>query len=294
MFRKKIGISDVVITTILIGITLTCLIPILNTLAISFSDKDSAATGMVFLWPVHFTTVPYEATWKEAQFFLSFLNSIYRVILGGIINVLLTILMAYPLSKSKRAFKTKYIYLWITVFTMLFNGGLVPNYLLVQKLGLIDSIWALVLLGAVPVFSVIILMNYYKGILDSLEEAAFMDRANPFYILWKIYVPLSMPSIAVVALFSVVWHWNSFFDGLIYINTGARRPLQTYIQQLTFSVDYQRMNSMTAKQLDRQLQMSGLTFNSAKLMVSMIPILLIYPLLQRYFVSGVVLGAIKE
>lgn len=294
MFRKKIGISDILIVLILTATALACLVPVLNTLAISFSDKDSAGLGKVFIWPVNFTTVPYEALWKESQFFMSFFNSIYRVILGGIINVALTTLTAYPLSKSKRAFKPKYVYLWFIVFTMLFNGGLVPNYLLVQKLGLIDSIWALVLPGAVPVFSVIILMNYFKGIPDSLEEAAFMDGANPLYILWKIYVPLSMPSIAVVALFSLVHHWNTFFDGLIYINTSEKRPLQTYIQQLTFSVDYQRINSMNAEQMAKQMQMSGLTFNSAKLMVSMIPILLIYPLLQRYFVAGVVMGAVKE
>lgn len=294
MIRKKIGVTDVVITIILIAITVACLIPLLNTVAISFSDKDSAGAGKVFLWPVNFTTVPYQSIWKETQFFRSFLNSVFRVLLGAAINVLLTVLTAYPLSKSKRAFRHKYIYLWFIVFTMLFNGGLVPNYLLVQKLGLIDRIWSLVLPGAVPVFSVIILMNYFKGIPHSLEEAAFMDGANPFYILWKIYVPLSMPSISVITLFAVVYHWNSFFDGLIYITTVEKQPLQTYIQQLTFSIDYQRIASMNPEQLAKQMKMSGLTFNSAKLVVSLLPIILIYPFLQRYFVAGVVMGAVKE
>lgn len=294
MLKKKIDAADIIISSILISITLLCLIPILNTFAISFSDKTDAGLGHVFIWPVNFTTVPYEEIGKDPQFFLSFLNSIFRVALGGIINVVVVILMSYPLSKSTRVFKMKNIYMWFVVFTMLFNGGLVPNYVLVQKLGFIDSIWALVLPGAVPVFSVIILMNYFKGIPPSLEEAAVMDGANPFFILWKIFIPLSIPSIAVISLFSVVGHWNTFFDGLIYITTLSKQPLQTYIQQLQFGVDYQNMNAMNAKQITKQMQMSGLTFNSAKVMVSMIPILLIYPLLQRYFVTGIVMGAVKE
>jgi putative aldouronate transport system permease protein len=201
--------------------------------------------------------------------------------------------MAYPLSKSTKAFKAKNIYMWFIVFTMLFSGGLVPNYILVEKLGLIDKIWSLVLPGAVPVFSVIILMNYFKTIPESLEEAAFIDGANPFYILWRIFVPLAKPAIAVIALFSVVGHWNSFFDGLIYINTQEKYPLQTYIQTLTVGIDYQNMNSLKPEEIVKQMEVSNLTFNSAKIVVSMIPILLIYPFLQRYFVSGIVMGAVK-
>jgi ABC-type glycerol-3-phosphate transport system permease component len=291
---RKIVFSDFVILAVLILLTLMCLLPVLNTVAISFSDKDAASSGRVFLLPVGFTTIAYETLSKEALFVRVFANSVVRVILGGIINVFFCILTAYPLSKHKRAFKSKMVFMWFVVFTMLFNGGLIPNYLLVTGLGLTDTIWALVLPGAVPVFSVIILMNYFKGIPSSLEEAAFMDGANPYTIMWRIYVPLAKASLAVIALFSIVTHWNSFFDGLIYINKEENRPLQTYIQQLTFSVDYQRMNSMEAGALSRVMKMSGITFNSAKLVVSMIPILVIYPLLQRYFVHGVVMGAVKE
>jgi len=294
MMRKRLKISDVVIAILLIMSALICLVPLLNTIAISFSDKDAAAAGKVFLWPVKFTTIAYETLGKEKQFFMSFLNSVYRVLLGGAINIFFIIMTAYPLSKSKRAFKSKNIFLWFVVFTMLFSGGIIPNYVLVQRLGLINSIWALVLPGAVPVFSVIILMNYFKGIPASLEESAFIDGANPYQVLLRISLPLALPSLAVVGLFSIVTHWNSFFDGLIYINNNAKWPLQTYMQQLTFSIDYQRMGSMDAQQLARAQQMSGLTFNSAKLILSMIPILLIYPLLQRYFVTGMILGAVKE
>ncbi len=294
MLRKKISALDIIIFIILMLMTLTCLVPILNTIAISFSDKTSAGLGKVFIWPVNFTTAPYVEILKDTQFFRSFLNSLFRVVLGGVINVSLCIMMAYPLSKDSGVFKAKNIYLWFIIFTMLFNGGLVPNFLLVKQLGMIDHIWALVLPGAVQVFSIIILMNYFRSLPASLEEAAQMDGANPFFILQKILVPLAKPAIAVVTLFSVVNHWNSFFDGLIYINTPAKVPLQTYIQSINASVNYQNINSLTPEELLRQMELSSLTFNSAKIIISMIPIIIIYPLLQRYFLTGMVMGAVKE
>lgn len=294
MLRKKISGLDIIIFIILMLLTLTCLIPILNTVAISFSDKTSAGLGKVFIWPVNFTTAPYVEILKDAQFFRSFLNSMFRVVVGGIINVTLCIMMAYPLSKDSSVFKAKNIYLWFIIFTMLFNGGLIPNFLLVKNLGMIDHIWALVLPGAVQVFSIIILMNYFRTLPASLEEAAQMDGANPFYILRKILIPLAKPSIAVITLFSVVNHWNSFFDGLIYISSPAKVPLQTYIQSINASIDYQNINSLSPEELLRQMELSSLTFNSAKIIVSMIPIIIIYPLLQRYFLTGMVMGAVKE
>lgn len=294
MYRKKITVADIVILIVLILITLTCLIPVLNTIAISLSDKTSAGVGKVFVWPVNFTVAPYVEILKDTQFFKSFLISVGRVALGALINVFLCITMAYPLSKDKKAFRAKPFYMWFVIFTMLFNGGLVPNFLLVKELGLIDHIWALVLPGAVPVFSVLILMNYFKTLPPSLEEAALMDGANPIYILWKIFVPMGKPSIAVVTLLSVVYHWNTFFDGLIYINSTKKVPLQTYIFSLNASIDYQHINSMSPTDLLRQMELSSLTFNSAKIIVSMIPIIVLYPFLQRYFVTGITMGAIKE
>lgn len=291
--KRRIRISDIIIITILLVITASCLIPVVNTIAISFSDKTSAALGKVVFWPVGFTTAPYISIWQEKQFFKSFINSVNRVLLGVSISVLVTILTAYPLSKTKKAFKTRNIYMWFVIFTMLFYGGLVPNFILIRKLNLMDKIWALVLPGAVPVFSVLVLMNYFRGIPKSLEEAAYVDGANPYYILWRIYVPLAMPAIAAITLFSVVHHWNSFFDGRIYINTPSKMPLQTYIQTLSTNVDVSNMQYMTPEEIVRKLALSDLTFNSAKIVVSMIPIVIIYPFLQKYFVTGMVMGAVK-
>ncbi len=291
---KKFKISDVLIYLALLFCGLICLIPILNTVAISLSDKTSAALGLVRLWPVNFTTVSYGNMLEETQFWVSFMVSVKRVIIGVSLNMVVTILTAYPLSKSSSQFRTKSIYMWIVVFTMLFNGGLVPTFMVINKLNLMDTFWALVLPGAVPVFNVILLMNFFKGVPQSLEESASMDGAGPWTVLTQIYLPLSKPSLATIGLFSLVTHWNSYFDGKIYINSVSKLPLQTYIQSLSSSLNAEMMATMTAEEVQEQLAMSSLTFNSAKVVVSMIPILLIYPFLQKYFVTGMVVGAVKE
>lgn len=291
---KKIKMFDVVVTILLAFCGLICLIPILNTIAISFSDKTSAALGIVKLWPINFTTASYDNMMEETQFWVSFLVSLKRVILGVAINMVITILTAYPLSKSTGIFRSKNVYMWIVVFTMMFNGGLVPTFMVVNNLHLMDTMWALVLPGAVPVFNVILLMNFYKGIPQSLEESAWMDGAGAWTVLYRIYLPLCKPSLATIGLFSIVTHWNSYFDGKIYINSVEKMPLQTYIQALSSSMNAEQMALMTADELEEALAVSSLTFNSAKVVVSMVPILLIYPFLQKYFVTGMVVGAVKE
>lgn len=292
--KKKIKLSDVAINLILGFCGLICLIPILNTVAISFSDRTSAALGLVRLWPVNFTLASYQNMLEETQFWTSFLVSVKRVVIGVSLNMLLSILMAYPLSKSKSVFYKKKYYMWIVVFTMMFNGGLVPTFMVVNKLHMMDTFWALVLPGAVPVFNVIILMNFFKAIPQSLEESAYVDGAGAWTILFKIYLPLSKASLATIGLFAVVTHWNSYFDGKIYINSLTKLPLQTYIQSLATSINTDMMASMTPEEIQEMLEVSSLTFNSAKVVVSMIPILLIYPFLQKYFVTGMVVGAVKE
>lgn len=292
---KSKNFSDVFITVIayiiVIFMALLCLIPIINTVAVSLSGKIAATSGLVSFWPVDFTLVSYQEIMKDEQFFRSFFNSIARVLLGGVINLFMIITMAYPLSKNSKQFPQKNIFMWFIIFTMLFSGGLIPSYILVSKLNLLDTIWALVLPGAVPVFNVILLMNYFKGIPDELDEAARIDGASQFTVFLKIYLPLSVPCIATVALFTLVGHWNSFFDGIIYINSISKIPLQTYIQQLT--ADVREMSSMSVDEIKALSQISTKTFNAAKVFVTMIPILVVYPFLQRYFVTGLVMGSVK-
>ena len=172
---------------------------------------------------------------------------------------------------------------------MLFSGGIIPLYMVVSGLKLTDTIWALVLPGAVPVFNVILMINFFKSVPGSLDEAARIDGASPLTILVKIYLPVSLPALATVALFSIVGHWNDYFSGLLYMNKASLYPLQTYIQQLT--VDITQVTD--AEQLKQLSQMSNRAFNATKIVVSTIPLLVIYPFLQKYFVQGVMIGSLK-
>ena len=291
---QRFTLFDFFVYILLAFFALICLIPLLNSLAISLSDKTSAALGNVYLLPKNFTLAAYQEMVADNRYFTAFGVSLLRVALGVTINVSLSILMAYPLSKPRREFRSRDAYMWLLVFTMLFNGGLIPNYLLVKRLGLMDTMWALVLPGAVPVFSVIILMNFFKGIPRALEEAAHIDGANPVQILFRVFLPLAKASIATIALFSVVNHWNAFFDGKIYINTALKKPLQTYIQSLAVELSPSQLANMSPDEVIRKLELSDITFNSAKAIFSMIPILLVYPFLQKYFVTGLVMGSVKE
>ena len=288
---KTIGgkTADILIYLTVIFMTMCCLFPLLNMVAISFSDKAAASANMVGLVPVDFTTSAYKTLLGESQFWVSFWISIKRVFLGTIINMILTILLAYPLSKSKREFKGHDVYMYIVIFAMLFSGGMIPIYLTIKSYGLLNSIWALILPGAVPVFNVILLMNFFKGVPKSLEEAAAIDGASKLTILLKIYLPISMPALATIILFCIVNHWNDFFSGLVYMNKTSMYPLQTYIQQL--SVDMSQITD--PEQLKRFAQVSNKTLDAAKIVVSTIPLLIIYPFLQKYFAEGITLGAVK-
>ncbi|WP_199620794.1 carbohydrate ABC transporter permease [Paenibacillus alkalitolerans] len=289
MARRKLTLTDIIILCILLAVSFTCFLPVVHVIAVSFSDKAAAAAGLVTLFPVGFTAFPYKYLLDDQQFFRSLLVSVERVLLGGGINLLLTILMAYALSKEKKEFPGRNVYMWIIVFTMLFNGGLIPWFMVVKTVGLLDTIWALVLPGAVPVFNVILLMNFFRGIPKEIKEAAVVDGAGPWRTMIQMFVPLALPAIATVTLFSVVGHWNAFFDGLILINKQENVPLQTYIQQLV--VRPADFSSMRAEDI---ANLSQRTFNAAKIVVTMLPILLIYPFLQRYFVQGITLGSVKE
>ena len=285
-------IVDTLVLIICVCIFVICILPLINVLALSFSGKEAAIAGKVSLWPVDFTLDSYKYLLQENRFFLSFWMSVKRVFLGVIINMVLTVLMAYPLSLEVRQFPSRDRYMWLLIFTMLFNGGVVPWYFVIRSLGMLDSIWALVLPGAVPVFNVILVINFFRNIPKAIKESAQLDGIGPLGMLVQIYIPLAKPAIATVSLFSIVNHWNSFFDGMLLMNTPEKMPLQTYIQSLVIRISDITQSGLSAEQLaDR---MSQRTFNASKIVVSTIPILLIYPFLQKYFVTGITLGSVKE
>ena len=283
-------ISRIIIWAVVILLTLSCLLPLINMVAISFSGSNAVSANKVGLLPVDFNTSAYKKLLGDAQFWKSFLISVERVVLGTFINMVFTISMAYPLSKSRNRFRAREIYMKIVIFAMLFSGGIIPLFMVVSKLHLTNTIWSLVLPGAVPVFNVILLINFFKGVPDSLDEAARIDGAGPLTVLLKIYLPVSLPALATVALFAIVNHWNDYFSGLIYMSKAEMYPLQTYIQQLT--VDLTQITD--ANQLKQLASINNRTFNSAKIVVSTIPLLIIYLFLQKYFVTGMVIGAVKE
>jgi ABC-type glycerol-3-phosphate transport system permease component len=283
-------IVDYLITALLILVGVTALLPLVNTLAISLSDKAAVSGGMVGLLPVGFNLDAYRFILRDDKFWQAFGVSILRVLLGGALNFALAVLTAFPLSRTTRAFPARNVFMWLFVFGMILNVGIVPWYLTVSGYGLLDTIWALVLPGAVPIWSVILLMNFFRSIPKELDEAARIDGANPWQLLWSIYLPTSLPALATITLFSIVGHWNSFFDGLILMNNPDNYPLQTYIQQLVIA----DRPALHGGQAQLMAQLSNNTLNAAKLFVAMIPILLVYPLLQRYFVRGIMLGAVKE
>jgi ABC-type glycerol-3-phosphate transport system permease component len=283
-------IVDWLITAFLLVVGVSTLLPLVNTLAISLSDKAAVSGGMVGLFPVGFNLNSYGYILNDEKFWRAFGISVLRVVLGGGLNFVLAIFTAFPLSRATKAFPARDLFMWLFVFGMILNVGIVPWYLTISGYKLIDNIWALVLPGAVPIWSVIILMNFFRSIPKELDEAARIDGANPWQLLWNIYLPTSLPALATITLFSIVGHWNSFFDGLILMNDPINYPLQTYIQQLVIA-DRPALHGGQAQML---AQLSGNTLNAAKLFVAMIPILLVYPLLQRYFVRGIMLGAVKE
>lgn len=290
----KARIRDFVIYSVVILSALLCLLPLWNIVAISFSSSAAVASNIVGLTPVQFTTAAYRKILEDTQFWRSFGISVIRVAVSLALNIILIVLMAYPLSKSKREFRGRNIYMNLLIFAMLFSGGMIPSYLVIRKLGLLNTIWSLILPGAVPIFSVILVMNFFMGIPESLEEAALIDGATPLQVLFKIYIPCSVPVLATVALFSIVGAWNDFYSGLIYITKVKNYPLMTYIQSLSVSIEDLLKLGNTASTLSNAMEVSNQNLNAAKIVISVIPLLMIYPMLQKYLITGIVMGSVKE
>lgn len=271
-------------------VSVVCILPLVHILAISFSSKAPANANIVGLWPIDFTADSYSNILNNGQFLISMWISAKRLVMGTVLGMIITLLSAYPLSKRETVFKGKTFYTWIFVFTLLFNGGIIPSYIVVQKMGLMNSIWSLVLPVLVSAWNIILMLNFFKTIPKEMEEAAFIDGANHFKTLLRIYLPISMPAIATLSLFTMVWHWNSWFDGLIYVTDASNWPLSTLLQNIVVQEDFTKL-SINPEQLQ---SISNKTVKAAQIFVGALPILLVYPFLQKYFVKGMVIGAVKE
>lgn len=271
-------------------VALLCILPMIHILALSLSSYDPVVMGKVVFWPKEITLDNYSVVVRDQQFFTSYIVSITRAVLGWGIGIILTVLAAYPMSLSRSRFPARTFFVWVFMGTMLFSGGMIPTYMVVNGIGLIDTIWALVLPSAVGTFNVILVMNFMKSLPEEISESAMIDGATHTRILFQIILPLSKASLATVSLFIILDHWNAWFDGLIYIRNVSLKPLQTYLRTIiiadpsvTFESDiYMLMKNITTD-----------ATNGAKIFLALIPVLIIYPFLQKYFTKGIILGSVK-
>lgn len=267
-----------------------CLVPFIHMFALSTSSVAAANGNRVSLWPVEFTLNAYTEALSDNQILSSLKMSALRVVLGVAIQMLFTILAAYPMSRENKAFPGRKAYVVYIVFTMLFSGGFVPSYLLiVSQLKLANTVWALVLPNAVPVFNLIILMNFFRQIPKEIEEAAIVDGAGHMTLLTRIYLPLSMNALLTLVLFACVGHWNAWFDGMIYMRDPIYYPISTFLRVTSDRIQ----NVSTMEDARLLMRISPRTMIMAYTIICTLPIVCVYPFLQRYVKSGLVLGSVK-
>ncbi len=286
--RKIFLAADYIILALAVCLSL---FPLIHILALSFSSAAAAAAGRVSIFPVDVTLDAYKYILGKAEFFRAFGISLLRVALGTAISLSLTILSAYAMSQPDRNFHARKYFVWVFLITMVFSGGMIPLFVVIKAVGIYNSIWALVLPGAVSAFNVVLMLNFFRGLPYALTESALIDGANHFQIMARIVVPISKPSLATVGLFTIVMHWNSWFDGMIYMSDTSKYPLQTYLRNVINSVDVAKMDLTMASAMNT---LSQRTVTAAQIFIAIIPILLVYPALQKYFITGMTLGSVKE
>lgn len=280
------------INYILLGLLgLLALAPFVHVLAQSFSSHRAITSGQVGLWPVDFSFEAYARVLSQEDFIDAFQVSTLRTIVGTLFNVAMTCLMAYPLSKTY--LKGRSLLMFLVVFSMMFGGGMIPTFLVVKATGLLDTFWAYIIPGAISAFNLIIIKNFFQSVPVELEESAKIDGGSNLGILFRIIIPLSMPAIATITLFHAVGHWNAFFDTVLYVTNRDLFPLQVYLRELImFNQSGIDNNSGYSANLDSTL-LAMESLKAAALISSTVPILVVYPFLQKFFVKGLMLGSIK-
>jgi multiple sugar transport system permease protein/putative aldouronate transport system permease protein len=270
---------------------LLVLYPIVYVFSASFSSPSAVMSNKVFLLPVDFSLAGYQAVLGESRVWTGYINTFYYTVVGTVINLVLTVMCAYPL--SRKDFVGRNIFMFIVTFTMIFSGGMLPTYIVVRQLGLINTRWAMLLPGAVAAYNVIIARTYYQtNISDELLEAAFLDGCSNLKFLLKVVIPLSAPITAVLILFYAVGHWNAYFNAFIYLSNRRIFPLQIFLREILV------MNQITSDMLyDAEIAAArqGLSdlLKYSLIIVASVPIWCAYPFVQKYFVKGIMIGAIK-
>lgn len=281
-------VFTVINTTFIILACFTCLFPFIHELAISFSSGAAVMSGKVSLFPIGFQTEAYKKVFENASMWHSLGFTIVLTVVFTVMSLAMTILCAYPLSR-KRLYGGKWILLLITI-TMYFRAGTIPAYMLIYNLGLIDKVWVLILPFLINTFNMIMMRTSFMSIPTELEEAAMIDGCNDYQVLWNVILPVSKPILATIALFYAVQRWNSFADALYYINNPKLYPLQLKLQQIIQQGQADDMMSDINSQLDVVVPKA---VQAASIIFATVPILLVYPKLQKYFVKGAMIGAVK-
>ena len=276
-------------------LAIICIIPFLHLLAVSFSSDEFTATGSVFLVPKGVTLQAYEYLIAKKEFFSALVISVLRTVSGTALSLVIIVLSAYPLSKTNGKFKGRTCVTWFFLITMFFSGGLFATYFLYKQLKLLNNFLVFILPGACDVWFILMLMNFFRGIPPALEEAALIDGAKQFTVLFKIYLPLALPSIATIILFTAIGQWNSWFDGIMFMNDPSDYPLQSYLYNMIISSDPTKQSNftMTPEQLEAMKNIGGKNLQASQIFLGLLPIALVFPFLQKYFISGITVGSVK-
>ncbi len=289
--KQSLGsrIFDVVNVLIMLGLVFATLYPFYHIAITSVSNGMAVMQGKVKYFPIGFNLDSYKLIFKDPHIFTAYGNTIKYTVVGTAINVVMTMLCAYPL--SRKGFYGRNLFTIFIVITMFFSGGMIPTYLVINRLKMMDTIWALTLPGAISTYNMIIMRTFFSGIPDSLGESAYIDGANDITVFTHIIIPLSMPIIATMTLFYAVGHWNSFFASILYINTKSKLPVQIILRNIVIAGDMANQNASLGESSD--FVSIATTFKYSVIMITTLPILLIYPFVQKYFVKGVMIGSIK-
>lgn len=268
---------------------LLCIMPVLHVFSLSLSEKAHIMAGNVSFWPRGLTLDNYRYVIKDSQFYTAFGISLLRTAIALVFVMAITVMAAYPLSMRQANFPARRVYVWLFIVPMLFSGGLIPTYMMVVNTGLIDSIWSLIIPSAVPVYNIILLQNFMKALPDAVSEAAYIDGADHLTTLWRVILPLCLPSLATLSLFVAVTHWNSWYDGMLYINDNTKFPLQTYLRTVIVQVNIDQITDVDT--LSQMVATVGA--DAAKVFLALAPMLMVYPFAQKYFIHGIVQGSVK-
>ena len=291
MKKKKVEWLDIVVHLILLGIMVCILYPMLHVVAVSFSDKYSVMANKITIFPKGFSLDSYRYVLEDGRVLKAFGYTVCYTALGVVVNVVMTILMAYPLSKEYLVGRAALIRL--VMFTMFFSGGMIPTFLLVKELQLLDTVWSLVLPNAIVTMHLIIMINFYRSIPQSLYEAACLDGASEFLVLRKVVIPLSKASIASIALFCFMIYWNDYYRPMLYLFDSDKFPLQMVLREMLLEATETTNPSASAQIMVANKAITPTGVKNATMVISMVPVLCIYPFAQKYFVKGVMIGSVK-